>query len=235
MGNAIAGVLFALILLPGSVVLLGWNENRAVHTARSLAEGARVVREAAVGRVDPAEDGKLVHVSGPLTVPGTLADPEFSVQAPNAAVLRRAVETYQWKEERQSNRNNSTTYSYSRVWSESIYNSSQFHQESGHHNRPPHFTALTLVAPEGSLGARKVSEALLRNLHGGDPLRVAEPPSPGMRLDGEAVYIGADPARPQVGDQRVRWTVLHPAEVSVIAQQEGDRFAPYQTSAGDRL
>jgi hypothetical protein len=56
-----------------------------------------------------------------------------------------------------------------------------------------------------------------------------------MRLDGEAVYIGADPARPQVGDQRVRWTVLHPAEVSVIAQQQGDRFAPYQTSAGDRL
>jgi hypothetical protein len=233
--NAIIGVVFGLILLPGSVVLLSWNEHRAVETERSLAEGMRVMQEAAAGQVDSATQGKLVHVSGPLSVQVTLADPDFPVRAPNAAVLRRSVETYQWQETQHSNHDNSTTYSYSRVWSENIKDSSRFHQQRGHSNRPPRFTGLKVVAPKGALGARTVSDSLLTKLDGGSPLRMTEAPRPGMSLDGDAVYVGADPATPQIGDQRISWTMLRPADVSVIARQEGNGFTPYQTNAGDGL
>jgi hypothetical protein len=232
--NAIVGVVFGLILLPGSVVLLSWNEHRAVDTERSLAEGTRVMQEASAGQVDGADEGKLVHVSGPLSVQVTLADPDFPVRAPNAAVLRRSVETYQWRETTQHD-HNSTTYRYSRVWSENINDSSHFHLQGGHSNRPPRFRGLKVVASKGALGAHTVTDPLLSKLNGGSPLRMTEAPRPGMSLEGDALYVGADPATPQIGDQRISWTMLRPADVSVIARQEGNGFAPYQTKAGDGL
>jgi hypothetical protein len=39
-GNSIVGMLFGFVLLVGSIILLFWNEGRAVATAKSLREGA---------------------------------------------------------------------------------------------------------------------------------------------------------------------------------------------------
>ena len=66
LGESIKGVLFGLVLIVGSCVFLFWNEGRAVQTQRSLTEGASLVVNADAARVDPANDGKLVHVSGDL-------------------------------------------------------------------------------------------------------------------------------------------------------------------------
>ena len=41
--NSVGGVVIGLLLIIGMVVLLFWNEGRAVTTARSLAEGAGAV------------------------------------------------------------------------------------------------------------------------------------------------------------------------------------------------
>ena len=49
------------------------------------------------------------------------------------------------------------------------------------------------------------------------------------------MYLGADPKSPQIGDCRVTFEVTKPATVSVVAQQIGDSFQPYQTQAGDAL
>ena len=49
------------------------------------------------------------------------------------------------------------------------------------------------------------------------------------------LYVGTNPAAPQIGDQRIRWRIARPAEVSVIAAQQGDGFAPYRAQAGDAL
>ena len=42
-GNSFVGALFGIALLIGSIVLLFWNEGRAVATAKSLREGAATV------------------------------------------------------------------------------------------------------------------------------------------------------------------------------------------------
>jgi hypothetical protein len=97
-GQSIAGVLFGIVLILGSGVLMFWNEGRAVQTARSLAEGQGVVVDVDAARVDPGNDGKLVHVTGDLKTTAPLNDPEFGVSVP-AARLVRTVEMYQWKED----------------------------------------------------------------------------------------------------------------------------------------
>jgi hypothetical protein len=39
-GQSIVGVLIGLVMVIASIVVLFWNERRAIQTARSLAEGA---------------------------------------------------------------------------------------------------------------------------------------------------------------------------------------------------
>ena len=45
--GSITGALFDIIFIIGSIILLFWNEGRAVQTARSLSEGGKVVVGAA--------------------------------------------------------------------------------------------------------------------------------------------------------------------------------------------
>src|SRR5712672_310876 len=68
-GQSIVGALIGLLLVIGSVVLLWWNEGRAVDAIRALDRGARQLVEANATAVDPANNNKLVHLSGAMTTP----------------------------------------------------------------------------------------------------------------------------------------------------------------------
>ena len=100
-GKSIKGVLFGLVLIVASVIGLFWNEGRAVQTAKSLAEGAGLVIDVDAARVDPANEGKLVHVSGEMKAGVQPRDPEFAVTADGLRLVRK-VEMYQWKEEKKT-------------------------------------------------------------------------------------------------------------------------------------
>ena len=63
MKNAIVGVLIGIILVPGSIWLLSWNEGRSVQTYRSLSEGSGVVKPVQPGSIDPAMEGKQYPVT----------------------------------------------------------------------------------------------------------------------------------------------------------------------------
>jgi hypothetical protein len=88
LGKSILGVLIGVVLIIGAIILLFWNEGRAVTTARSLAEGSHAVVEVGSASVDPANEGKLVYVSGELDARAPLTDQEFGVTA-NALRLGR--------------------------------------------------------------------------------------------------------------------------------------------------
>src|SRR5687768_4768732 len=94
---SIVGVVFGVGMFIAGFPVLWWNEGRAVRTARSLEEGAGAVVPVSPARVDPANEGKLVHLSGRATTSEILADPLFKVSA-NALRLRREVQMYQWTE-----------------------------------------------------------------------------------------------------------------------------------------
>ena len=76
-GQAFAGVLMGFLLIPVSIVVLFWNEGRAIKTARGLDEGAGIVRSVSAERADPSNDGKLVYVTGMLSTGGPVADAEL--------------------------------------------------------------------------------------------------------------------------------------------------------------
>lgn len=243
--GALFGILIGLILIPLSGWLLFWNEGRAVQTARSLAEGGGAVVSAPADRVDPALEGRLVHVSALLAASGTLRDPEFSVAVHDAIRLVRRVEMYQWRERQHSEtrtrvgggQETVTTYSYSREWSASAIDSSRFRQLEGHRNPPMQLSSREFVATNARLGPYVVTQEHLQGF--GTPQRLTPDPSvltqrPRQQVVDSQVYVG-DPAAPQVGDLRISFSMVGSGPASLIAQQAGEGFVPYQTHAGDRL
>lgn len=243
LGNAFKGILIGLALLLASIILLWWNEGRAVLTDKGLKEGASLVVAAPSDRIDPANDGKLVHVSGRGVTEKALTDPDFSFMTAKALVLRRQVEMFQWQEHKQTKENKkiggsvekTTTYSYSKVWSSSLYNSSHFHDPNGHANPAAMpYTALTIRASDAQLGAYRLPEDMLQ-LSAQETLR---PPDNISLAKGRAVggyiFIGNNPDSPEIGDMRINHAYAPEQDVSILARQHGDTFAPFSVSGGKR-
>jgi hypothetical protein len=140
-----------------------------VQTARSLTEGEGLVIAADQTKVDPGNEGKLVHISGELATKLPLTDPEFGVSTP-AARLVRTVELYQWKEDSRTETKKNlggsedkvTTYTYTQVWSEPRIDSGRFHDPGGHENPQLRYRHFEVAARDATLGAFRPGEAVLR-------------------------------------------------------------------------
>jgi hypothetical protein len=250
--RAVVGVFVGLLLVVLMVVGLFWNEGRAVQTAQSLAEGASAVVSVDTDSVDPANEGKLVHVSGQVAASGELADDDFGIAAQGLRLSRNA-EMYQWKEESRSETKTNlggseetvTTYSYSKAWDDSEIDSSDFEKPEGHQNPSMTIRSKVFQIASGELGAFSLDKPVLDRI-GGDrafsltPAQAAaiDAAYSGTKqvsiVDGKA-YFGADPSSPALGDTRVGYELAPLGVVSVIARQAGSMFEPYRTTAGDEL
>src|SRR5690606_10248642 len=115
------------------------NEGRAVKTHRALNEGQKGAVSVQADKVDPANDGKLVHVIGKATTAEVLKDGPFEMAA-NAITLTRSVEMYQWVEETKSETRKKLgggtetikTTVYEKAWKSSLQPSSEFKHPEEH-------------------------------------------------------------------------------------------------------
>ncbi len=247
LGSSIKSVLVGLVLFVISFPLLFWNEGRAVQTAKSLSEGAAAVVSVPADKVDALKEGRLVHTSGLATTDEVLKDPAFNVSA-KALKLSRDVEMYQWEETKKSETKKNvggstttqTTYDYRQTWSSRAINSGSFKQPEGHRNPGSlPYSSNTLTAKNVTLGAFTLTAAQVEKISGSSRLAVEAAAAEGLPTKASVsqgtLYLGADPASPQIGDTKVSFTSVAPTVVTLVAQQAGSSFAPFQTGAGDAL
>lgn len=183
LGSSLKGVLVGFLFVLASVALLFWNEGRTVNRAKALNEGASAVITVDAAKVDPQNDGKLVHLSGEVATADVLEDLKFGVSV-NAVKLVRKVESYQWKENKESStkrgsggsQETTTTYTYQKVWSPDLIDSTGFKEAVEHENpatRP--VDGAEFVASNVSLGAFRLSADLISRL---GPAQAFVPPTP---------------------------------------------------------
>jgi len=250
--RSVGGVLFGVVLVLAMVGGLFWNEGRAVQTEKALAEGAGAVVSVPADRIDPAQDGRLVHVSGPVTTAETLSDPEFGISAQGVRLVRK-VEMFQWVESESSKTETRlgggeetvTTYTYKKEWHEGAVDSSDFQESSGHENPEPALSSQAFQVEDARLGAFALTDSILADIGNAEPLEISADQkdailaasSLGKKIsmrDG-VIQAGLNPGSPEVGDLRISYELVPLGDVSIVAAQEGDSFAPYQTQAGDAL
>ena len=203
LGGSLKGVLAGIVLFIAGFPVLFWNESRSVATAKRLDEGAGAVVSVPADKVEAANEGKLVHVSGRAATDETLADAQFGVSA-NAIRLARKVEVYQWVEHSDTKRvkegdkeKDVTTYSYTQEWCEKPVDSGRFH-DRGFVNPPAAlpFSDREVLASKVALGAFTLSAADVKRISGEVPFefpvdyKVPETIAGGQFLNG-TVYIPA--------------------------------------------
>ncbi|MBU1567286.1 MAG: TMEM43 family protein [Proteobacteria bacterium] len=248
-GGAFKGIIVGLVLMAAAFGLLFWNEGRAVERYKTLKEGGGIVQTVSAQTVDSGNAGRLVHVTGRAETTETLTDPEMGVQA-QAIALIREVEMYQWKESSRSETRKKlgggeetvTTYTYGKEWSERIIDSASFKKPDGHSNPGRMaYQSKTIRAENVRLGAFNLPGFLVRKIGGESPLTISSdvrPPltQPGaVQMQTNGFYFGRDSNSPQVGDLRMTYRVVLPAEISLVARQVGTSFEPYKAAAGGTI
>lgn len=244
--GALGGIVVGLIMFVGAFPLTWWNEGRAVRQQQSLTEGAGAVISVEHAQVDAANEGRLIHVSGRIEAEADLTDDDFGISV-DALGLRRRVAMYQWVEKRESKEEKKigggtetvTTWRYQRDWEDEAIDSSNFKHTSGHEN-PGEFPVQSqrVTAQDAHLGAFAPDAGVLSELDDWQRLRTTEATEiavPDFHATADGFYRGNDPDSPQIGDVRVRFEYVPEGVASIVAQQSGSGFAPYQTKAGNTI
>jgi Transmembrane protein 43 len=240
LGSSVVAALVGLVLVPASIVLLYWNEGRAVDAMRALDRGSAAIVEASPTAVDPQAEGKLVHVSGMMQPSTAARDPVFGVTGEGLLRLSRTVEMYQWKEESSSQSQQSvggsqttqTTYTYQKVWSAQPIASAKFKVTDGHQNPPMQQKSATFDGVEVKLGPYRVDPSVLSKVSAFTPLQPHSAPPAGYQAAGEGFYQGQNPGQPAIGDVRVSFTAVAAQTISVAAAQAGGVLTAFRDPNG---
>ena len=165
--------------------------------------------------------------------------------------LQRNVDVYQWKESEQSETRNKlgggtetvTTYTYATEWVNvtNAQSSQNFEEPEGHFNPAITLDNETKNAQAVTVGAYQLPEQMITDLSNWEPVNVEASSITGLvyggkqvRLSNGYLYVG-DPANPVVGDYRVKFQVVRPGTVSIMAKQINNTFENWQTPGGDEF
>ncbi len=229
--DSLIAPLVGLVVFFGSIGLLFWNEGRAVSAFAALDRGARIVVDVPADRVDPAHEGKLVHLTGQAKASGTLIDTATGIGGSGLLRLERHVEMYQWTEHKSDKQ-----IEYRREWSASPQNSDSFRNRQGHENPRMALQAASLVNAGVTLGAFAIDPRVTGEAEPLEDYPVATmKPTGGFRPSGNGLYQGQDPANPRIGDLRVTYRAVQAGDLSVIAAQRNGRLLPYLTPDGPSI
>ncbi|MCD4749149.1 MAG: TMEM43 family protein [Thermoanaerobaculales bacterium] len=248
-GSSIKGIFFGLLLVLVSFLVLFWNEGRAVKRYKTLKEGGGTVISINSGTVNLNNNGRLIHLSGRADTSETLMDNNFGVSR-QALKLKRTVLMFQWQESTSSETKKkigggtetTTTYNYNKEWSERPIDSSRFKHPEDHRNpgSMPYQTT-EYVAGTVSLGSFRLSPYLVGRIDNYSKLTLDQSYVLPENLQAEAhsdaggLYIGRTSAGPEIGDMKVSFAVVLPADVSIVAQQVENTFEPYRTKVGGTI
>lgn len=243
--NAFKGFFGGLVLIPFSIFILYTNEGGIDYS--------KIVEKATY--VPP--DATLIHTysnpvytTGPVYSDALLSDEYLKPR--NLIVLKRKVEMYAWKENRQTDSTTNvggtetqeTTYKYLKEWTETPQDSSRFKYIEGHTNPTPFILPRTVIAATSSIGR------YVFKLNG---MKLPETVGLGIADEDFVLPNGATTSygymyvnymangtgtldNPVVGDIRIRYEGLPPGFIgTAIGTLEGKEFMPFQGKEGDPL
>lgn len=219
LGIIALAIVVSLALVSASI---GWKGIIAKIERLSATEGSPI--EVSNTRIDAANEGREVRITGNLEIGKQSVDPQLGITA-KAAMLFRHVEMYQWREQCSG-----ADCHYDKLWSSLPIDSHGFRVPQGHENAKFPFTDAHFAAPDITIGAFTIDPSLLliKPATQAYPVAAAQlPPNLAVTFGdaGGVLYAGADPAQPQIGALRISYAVSPLRKVTFVGVQRGARLA----------
>lgn len=255
---------FGLLAMIGGMALLYHFETRVLSLSqlcdRILAEVVDIPDPAVI---NPALDGKIVHVFGDVSVSGELIDPQLGVRSAAVRLIRK-TQYYQLVGGRKMWCDSPLTWELKGILKEPA-RLSNVHTQSSKAAKslviPESVNALVLpvapaewLAPEANLGAYRLSDYIKSNLPGPIPLNLAalgprefqaiatrfpEPAKtePGglIHVIGNTLYFGPRPSTASVGDVAATFFENAPSRYSLVAKAFGGTLVALERADGGQF
>jgi hypothetical protein len=247
--ESIKGVLVGLIMFIAAFPVLWMNEGCAIKTARGLDEGAKTVISVKADSVDPANNGKEVHLTGLAVTDEVLADKNFGISQKSIKLIRN-VDMFQWKEESHSEKKKKvggseetvTTYTYKKDWSPDRIDSSKF-KKPGHDNPAMPYVGETFTANLVKLGAFRLSPSLISQITQKEPMSLEQANMAKLpaairgkaKLSNGGIYVGNNAQDPKIGDLKIGYALVKPQTVSIVSKQVNDTFEAFTTKQNTEI
>ena len=245
-------IIFGVLLLSFSLIIIFWNEGNVIYRVQTLEEAEQDVISIEANQVDLFNESKLIHLSGPAVTNEIVTDEKFWINATDVIKLRRIVEMYQWQEKQHSESKGllgskniiTMNYTYEKVWLEEHINSKkEFKIPFGHKNPSMPIKSKEFVAKQVTLGEFTLSDGIVNQLNNYQHLPIEKSAVQIQDITDSKVslkfgdyYIGKDPAfNPQIGDLRIRFEIVLPTTITVIAKQADSDLVPYQTRVAGKI
>lgn len=208
-------------------------ERRASLSFQTLDDALRTVTHLPqVDTIDPSAEGKLIHATGLATTDEDVKDEVFGVHG-KVLKLARVVEVFQWEEVRGET---DGTVTYLKRFASQPIDAGKFREPQGHENtRLFPYESRVITAKNAHVGALPCPPTLLGKLAKFEALPPVQEMLDAAPLDVKskakvadgALFLGAKPETPEIGDVRVTFYVVKPETISVVAKQEASKLAPY--------
>lgn len=248
------------LLFFAGAYLLWWSENHIIKTADPACEAKSVVVPVDdISTVDPELHGKLILASGKAMSKEFLKDDIFGVGV-SAVRLIRKVEYYQWIENEEKRKTYVYEKQWvSRPVNSSSFNQENQHLNftlAQIENKDYLATRVAFGGYElpdflirkmsGNLPARvrmtdnqieQWDEALMRSLEAiqvvsDNSFDSTQQDADIVHVKDNMVYFGFNPDAPQIGDVRITFEQIPPAEITIIAQNDDYSFEEYTAKNG---
>lgn len=245
--DSIRGLFLGLILIIGSLILLWWNEGRAIHTENDLKDGSKNIVHLQTNVPLPENEDKLVHLTGSVNTADTLNDPDFNIYT-NAIALKRNVLFYQWEERSEEktekelggSEKTTTTYSYSKNWVSSKINSNNFKKPEGHINNSAYsYSNSSYEAENVFIDSFKLSKEVIDKISNFEPFPLdSSSKNNSYKISSNTIYLGSGNLEnnPQIGDVKISFEVVKPSQlVSIISKQSQNTLVPFVGKNGSTI
>jgi len=251
-GGAIKGIIVGIVLFIIAFPILWLNEGRAVNTEKKINFAKDNVIAVSADKVNKENEGKLIYIVGQAKTSELLKDDNFNIST-NAIKLTRTVSIYQWEEEETTKtvkkmgggKKTIKTYTYKKDWSDKLIDSNSFKKKTYKNSEGLQiqrsnpvtipYESKELVAKDVTVGAFKLSNRLINKINNAESLKLTQKPKNFPKkieiIDG-FYFIGKDYAKPAIGDMKIKFNIVKPQEVSIIARQSNNGLSEYQTPYG---
>ena len=222
--KTIKNLFLGLILFLASFSLLWCNEgNNAKNVATAAYMNKKAIQIEST-QIQDSNDNKLVAVTGSATTDSTLED--VNIKMPEALVLKRTGEMYQWKEKEHENSDSSKKYEYNKVWSKSKINSDSFHDKQ--HNNPDFpIEKMKFYADNAKLGAFDLSIEQIKKIRPEKEIHNLPQNSKYSIEDGK-YYSGTNIKSPEIGDVLISYSYAPSGtKISLIGKQSSNNITPF--------
>ncbi|KAB0798694.1 hypothetical protein PPYR_09687 [Photinus pyralis] len=240
--------IIGFLLLVAGILVLTWNEGRAVHHAHSLDEAFNnVIALNPYDRLKPEYEGRLVHISGPLLVEEPLTEPDYGISI-QSVKLKRRVQMYQWVEDRvrhdyaqvsMPQDADNVDYYYLTEWRDKLVDSRSFYIRHGHENPTEiPLKSVVHVSPSVRIGQHTLGSELKEKFTNYIEVSGDERPERrDIKLHLGLYYHCNDVWNPEVGDVRVQfyYAGISGEVVSVVGKQENGVLVPYTTTRNHQV